>query len=77
MESVVCTSNRSTMSFFEELKRRNVIRVGIDKLIVSWIVLQVVDIVLPMLALPESAGRCLSSTINSTQILMRCMRTQQ
>ncbi len=65
------------MSFFEELKRRNVIRVGIDYLIVSWMVLQVVDIVLPMLALPESAGRCLSSTINSTQILMRCMRTQQ
>ncbi len=45
------------MSFFEELKRRNVFRVGIAYVIVSWIVLQVVDIVLPMLALPESAGR--------------------
>jgi TolB-like protein len=45
------------MSFFEELKRRNVFRVGIAYAIVSWIVLQVVDVVLPMLALPESAGR--------------------
>jgi len=45
------------MSFFEELKRRNVFRVGIAYAIVSWIVLQVVDVVLPFIGLPDSAGR--------------------
>ncbi len=49
-ESVVRTSHRSTMSFIEELMRRNDFRVGIAYVVVSWIVLQVVDIVLPTLA---------------------------
>jgi len=34
------------MSFFEELKRRNVIRVGIAYVIVAWLVLQFADVVL-------------------------------
>lgn len=43
------------MSFIEELMRRNDFRVAIDYVVVSWIVLQVVDIVLPTLAV-----RCLA-----------------
>jgi TolB-like protein/Flp pilus assembly protein TadD len=34
------------MSFFEELKRRNVFRVGIAYLVTAWLLLQVADIVL-------------------------------
>ena len=34
------------VSFFEELKRRNVFRVGIAYLISAWVLLQVVDLVL-------------------------------
>lgn len=41
------------MSFFEELKRRNVIRVGIAYLLAAWLVLQVTDTVAPILELPE------------------------
>ncbi|MBT8062478.1 MAG: hypothetical protein KJO85_07320 [Gammaproteobacteria bacterium] len=41
------------MSFFEELKRRNVFRVGIAYIVVGWLLLQVTDIVVPILDLPE------------------------
>jgi TolB-like protein/Flp pilus assembly protein TadD len=34
------------MSFFSELKRRNVFRVGIAYVVVSWLVLQVADVIL-------------------------------
>ena len=40
-------------NFFEELKRRHVIRVGIAYLIASWIIIQLVDVVAPTLALPD------------------------
>lgn len=39
-------------SFFEELKRRHVIRVGIAYLIASWIIIQFVDVVGPTLEAP-------------------------
>ena len=45
------------MSFFEELKRRNVFRVAIAYVIVSWLVLQVIDVVFPMIGLAESTAR--------------------
>jgi TolB-like protein len=45
------------MSFFEELKRRNVFRVGIAYAITSWLLLQLSDILVPLLNLPESAQR--------------------
>jgi len=45
------------MSFFEELKRRNVFRVGIAYAIVAWLLLQLSDILVPLLNLPESAQR--------------------
>ena len=44
-------------SVWRELKRRNVVRVAIAYVIVSWLILQVVDVLMPLLALPVSAGR--------------------
>jgi TolB-like protein/Flp pilus assembly protein TadD len=41
------------MSFFAELKRRNVFRVGIAYLVVSWLVLQVADVVLNNIEAPD------------------------
>ena len=45
------------MSLIKELKRRNVFRVGIAYLVLSWLILQVVDVVAPMLELPDWAPR--------------------
>jgi len=41
------------MSFFNELKRRNVIKVAAAYIIVSWLLLQVSDTLVPALHLPE------------------------
>jgi len=41
------------MSFFEELKRRNVFRVAVAYLITSWLLLQVADIVLQNINAPD------------------------
>jgi TolB-like protein/tetratricopeptide (TPR) repeat protein len=41
------------MSFFAELKRRNVLRVAIAYAIVAWLLLQVSDTLVPALRLPE------------------------
>jgi TolB-like protein len=43
--------------FFNELKRRNVFRVAIAFIVVAWLLLQVVDILVPMLDLPDWVGR--------------------
>ncbi len=40
------------MSFFDELKRRKVFRVGAAYLLVFWLLLQVTDVVVPILELP-------------------------
>jgi hypothetical protein len=40
------------MSFFEELRRRNVFRVGIAYLIVAWLVMQVSDVVINNVGAP-------------------------
>jgi TolB-like protein len=45
------------MSFFEELKRRNVFRVGIAYVVVGWLLLQVTDIVVPIMELPNSVAK--------------------
>ena len=42
---------------FDELKRRNVIRVGIAYLIAAWLLLQVTDVLVPILSLPAFAAR--------------------
>ena len=41
------------MSLFNELKRRNVFRVGIAYLVIGWLLLQVTDVVAPILELPD------------------------
>ena len=43
------------MSLFNELKRRNVFRVGIAYTVASWLLIQVTDIVFPRIGLPDSA----------------------
>jgi len=45
------------MSIFSELKRRNVFRVAIAYLITAWLLIQLADILIPMLALPEWVAR--------------------
>jgi TolB-like protein len=41
------------MSFFAELKRRNVFRVGIAYVVVAWLVLQVADVMIDNIGAPE------------------------
>ena len=41
------------MSFFDELKRRNVFRVGIAYLVVAWLTLQVADVVINNIGAPD------------------------
>jgi len=43
------------LSLFNELKRRNVFRVGIAYTVAAWLLLQVSDIVFPRIGLPDSA----------------------
>jgi serine/threonine-protein kinase len=45
------------MSLFRELKRRNVYRVAALYVIVSWVILQVVDVFTSFMPLPEWTGR--------------------
>jgi len=44
------------MTFFEELKRRNVVKVAVVYLIASWLLLQVTDVLSSLLPVPEWAG---------------------
>jgi TolB-like protein/tetratricopeptide (TPR) repeat protein len=50
-------SEQGDNGFFSELKRRNVFRVAIAFIVVAWLLLQVVDILVPMLDLPNWVGR--------------------
>jgi TolB-like protein len=45
------------MSLFEELKRRNVFRVGIAYAVSAWVVLQILDVVGEILELPAWGGK--------------------
>ena len=47
------------MSFFTELKRRNVFRVGLFYLVSAWLIIQVAETVLPLFDVPASALRAL------------------
>ncbi|MGB5334717.1 MAG: hypothetical protein WBN07_03785 [Woeseiaceae bacterium] len=44
------------MSLIQELKRRNVIRVGVLYLVAAWLLLQITDVLSSLLPVPESAG---------------------
>jgi adenylate cyclase len=48
------------MSFFAELKRRNVFRVAIAYVVLAWIVMQVGDTLAPALRLPETVNSVLA-----------------
>ena len=48
---------RRTMNLIGELKRRNVFKVAIAYLVASWLVIQLTDILVPMLTLPEWVSR--------------------
>jgi len=45
------------MSLFNELKRRNVFRVAVAYVIAAWLLIQLADILVPMLTLPDWVGR--------------------
>ena len=45
------------MSFIQELKRRNVFRVGIAYVVGGWLLLQLTDVLSQLLDLPEVVGR--------------------
>lgn len=44
------------MSVLQELKRRNVIRVGVLYLVAAWLLLQLTDVLSSLLSVPESVG---------------------
>ena len=44
-------------SFWNELRRRNVVRVAIAYAVVSWLILQLTDVLIPLLTLPDWVGR--------------------
>jgi TolB-like protein len=48
------------MSFWEELRRRNVVKVGLAYLVVAWLLVQVVDVVLPMFDAPDWVGQTIT-----------------
>ena len=41
------------MSFFEELKRRSVFKVGIAYIVVAWVIMQVADVILANIEMPD------------------------
>ncbi len=45
------------MSFFSELKRRNVFRVALLYMVASWLIMQVADVGVSLLGLPDWTGR--------------------
>ncbi len=44
-------------SFFTELKRRNVLRVAFVYLVAAWLILQVADLIVPILGVPEWSSK--------------------
>ena len=51
------------MSFFDELKRRNVFRVGLAYVLVAWVTLQGADFVLDLIGAPDWVIRALAVTV--------------
>jgi TolB-like protein/Tfp pilus assembly protein PilF len=47
------SSDNKNTSFFQELKRRNVYRVGVAYAVLTWLILQAIDTVTPLLSLPD------------------------
>ncbi len=51
------------MSFFGELRRRNVVKVAVAYAIVGWLLVQIADIFFPALQLPEWAVTFVASLV--------------
>lgn len=51
------------MSFFRELKRRNVVRMGVLYVVASWVVLQIADVIFDPLGVPGWVFRLLMSLL--------------
>jgi TolB-like protein/Flp pilus assembly protein TadD len=51
------SSDNKKLSLFEELKRRNVYRVGVAYAVLTWLILQVIDTLSPLLSLPDFASK--------------------
>ena len=47
-------------SFIEQLKRRNVFRAALSYIAMSWVLLQIVDIISPIVGFPDSLMRILT-----------------
>ena len=45
------------MSFFNELKRRNVIRVATAYVVASWLIIQVAETIFPVYGLGDTASK--------------------
>ena len=45
------------MSFYNELKRRNVIRTGVAYVVVSWLIIQVAETIFPLFGFGDSPAR--------------------
>jgi len=50
-------SDSGQNGLFQELKRRNVFRVAVAYVIVAWLLLQIADLLVPMLSLPDWVAR--------------------
>ena len=46
-------TRRWSVSFFGELKRRNIFRVALVYLVIGWLLMQIGDVMFPALRLPE------------------------
>lgn len=55
------------MSFFAELKRRNVFRVGAAYLLVAWLLMQVTDTLVPALHLPSWIATAVARRASSSR----------
>ncbi|MGD2130236.1 MAG: hypothetical protein PVJ33_11830 [Lysobacterales bacterium] len=52
------------MSFFEELKRRNVVPVGVAYAVFAWVLLQLCDVLGEILELPAWGGRMILAALD-------------
>ncbi len=51
------SNKKAVMSFIDELRRRNVFRVGIAYTIATWVLLQITEVITPILDLPDWAPK--------------------
>lgn len=59
LSSAAATGTRPMQRFFEELKRRNVVRAGIAYLAASWLLVQLLETLFPIFGLAETSIRWL------------------